>query len=213
MRSGSPRSSRFVRKRNEESIGSSGLTEFRETLADFRQLGSLAIKLAIAAPLADIALNLGPAPKNSVAILTSLMEFVAIVWVFHFWHDAEAGKLNVRMKAALAFFCFGLLGSLILVQRFTVLPGQGRERVIEGITLRPDVRLLVGASYTPEDALRDSEYDPDKVWTSGSVGVLRAIVTVVWLLTFVSLAVYLTTFILLQRRRSSQEAPHPPMSP
>lgn len=192
---------------------SNGLTEFKETLTDFRQLGSLAIKLAIAAPLADIGLNLGPPPKNSVAILTSLMEFAAIVWVFHFWHDAEARKLNVRMKAALALFCFGILGSLILLQRFTVLPGQGRERVIEGITLRPDVRLLLGPSYAPEDALRDSEYDPDKVWTSGSVAVLRTIVTAVWLLTFVSLAVYLTTFILLQRRRSSPEAPHPSLSP
>jgi hypothetical protein len=178
-----------------------GLTEFRETLADFRQLGSIALKLAIAAPLADIGLKLGPPPKNAVAILTSLMEFVAIVWVFYFWHDVQARKLSVRMKVALAVFCFGMVGSLVLFDRFTVLPGQGRERVIEGITLRSDVRPILGPSYTPEDALRDSEYDPDKVWTKWSVSMLRAIVTVGWLLTFVGLAVYLTTFILLQRRR------------
>jgi len=192
---------------------SSGLSEFKETLADFRQMGSLALKLAIVAPLADIGLNMGLAPKNSVAILTSLMEFIAIVWVFHFWHDAEARKLNARMKAGLVLFCLGLVGSLVLLERFTVPPGQGRERVIEGISIRPDVRLLLGPSYTAEDALRDSEYDPDKVWTSGSIAALRTVITVIWLFTFVSLAVYLTTFILLQRRRSSLEDRNPPPRP
>jgi hypothetical protein len=183
----------------------SGLTEFRETLADFRQLGSIALKLAIAAPLADIGLKLGPPPKNTVAILTSLTELVAIVWVFYFWHDIHARKLNVRMKVALAVFCFCMVGSLVLFDRFTVLPGQGRERVIEGLVLRSDVKPILGPSYTPEDALRDSEYDPDKVWTKWSVSMLRATVTVVWLLTFAGFAVYLTTFILLQRRRFAAE--------
>jgi hypothetical protein len=47
----------------------------------------------------------------------------------------------------------------------------------------------------------DSEYDPEQVWTKGSVAELRTMITALWLLTFVGLAIYLTTFILFQRRR------------
>jgi hypothetical protein len=180
-----------------------GLSEFKDVLTDFRQLGSLALKGVVAAPWVDLWLKIGPPPATSIAVLTSLSEFVVVVWVFHFWSDLEVRKLNARMKVAFVVFCIGLVASLMLISRFTVSPGEGRERVIEGWTLRPDLQPLMNPSYSPEQALRDSEYDPDKVWTSTSVTLVRALITTVWFGTFASLACYLTAFIMLQRRRSS----------
>jgi hypothetical protein len=180
-----------------------GLSEFKDVLSDFRQLSSLALKASVAAPLADILLKLGPPPSKAVGVLTSLTEFVAIVWVFQFWSNAPERKLSVRLKIALCLFFVGIVSSLVLLERFTISPGQGRERVIEGLTLRPDVKAVVDASYTPEQALRDSEYDPDKVWTKQSIAVLRTFITVIWMATFACLGIYLTGFIILQRRRQS----------
>lgn len=180
-----------------------GLSEFKEVIADFRQLGSLALKAVVTAPWVDLWLKIGPPPARSIAVLTSLSEFVMVTWVFHFWSDIEIRKLNTRMKVAFGVFCIGLVASLMLISRFSVSPGEGRERVIEGWAVRSDIQPVINSSYSPEQALRDSEYDPDKVWTSGSVTLLRTLITTVWLATFASLASYLTAFIMLQRRRSS----------
>jgi hypothetical protein len=184
-------------------MSNAGLSEFKEVLADFRQLSSLALKGVVAAPLVDLWLRLGPPPVKSIAVLTSLMEFLAVVWVFQFLYNDKERKLNVRMKVALGLFCVGIVSSLVLMGKFTVSPGEGQERVIEGWYIRSDIKPLVDSSYTPEQALRDSEYDPDRVWTKESVVVLRTLITIVWIASFNCLAVYLTVFIILQRRRSS----------
>jgi hypothetical protein len=182
-------------------MAATALTEFKAVLSDFRQLGSVALKGAVAAPLADLWLNLGPPPAKTVAVLTAFMEFVVVMWVFQFWRTTRERKLNVRMKTALVVFCLGLTVSLILSERFTVSPGPGRDRVLQGLVLRPDVAPLISSAYSPEDALRDQAYDPDRVWTRGSIVLARAVFTVIWVISFCSLAVYLTVFVMLQRRR------------
>jgi hypothetical protein len=182
-------------------MATNGLSEFKEVLTDFRQLGSLALKGAVAAPLADIWLKLGPPPAKAIGVLTALVEFVAVVCVFQFWSKTKERKLSVLMLIALGIFLVGLLSSLVLLQRFTVSPGQGRDRVVEGYSLRPDMKLVVNELYDPEQALRESEYDPDKVWTKESITVIRTLITVTWMATFACFAVYLTAFVILQRRR------------
>jgi hypothetical protein len=165
----------------------SGLSEFKGVLSDFRQLSSLAVKGVVAVPLADIWLRYGPPPAAGIAILTSAMEFAAIVWVFQAWYQAQERALIFRMS---------------LLSHFSASPGGGRERVIKGTTVRPEVAVLLGPTYGPEDALRESEYDVEKVWTAPSITIVRTVITLVWVGTFVSLAIYLTVFITLQRRRS-----------
>lgn len=181
-------------------MATTGLSEFKEILLDFRRLGSLALKGGVAVPLADILLRLGPPPSKTVSGLTSLVEFVSVVWVFQFWFQAKERKLHVRMRIALGLFLVGLVSSFLLLERFSVSPGQGRERVIEGLFLRPDVKPIINESYTAEQALADSEFDPEKVWTKESVGMLRTLITFLWVVTFASFALYLTVFIILQRR-------------
>jgi hypothetical protein len=181
-------------------MAKTGLVEFKEVVADFRDLGALAVKGAVAVPLIDVWLKIGPPPAQAIAGLASLIEVIAAAWVFQFGFNREEERLRLWMKAALAVFVLCLVSSLALLQRFTVMPGQGRERVVEGFWLRPDVKPLINDSYTPEQALRESEFEPSKVWTSGSIAVLRTGLTVMWLATYASFAVYLTTFVILQRR-------------
>jgi len=180
-----------------------GMSEFKEVMADFSQLGSLALKGVVSAPWIDLWLRIGPPPAKWTAVLTSLFQFMVVIWGFNFWSNMDIGKLNIRIKAALGVFCVGLISSLFLTAVFTVSPGEGRERVIKGWILRDDVRPLIKPSYSPEQALRDSEYDPNTVWTTASVATMRILLTVMWLGTFSSCAGYLTGFIIIQRRHST----------
>ena len=106
------------------------------------------------------------------------------------------------MKSALVLFCIGIVTSLALLWLFTATPGQGRARVVEGFSVRSDVKPLINSSYTPEQALRESEYDPAKVWTKESLISVQLSIIVIWMATFTFLAVYLTIFIILQRRNA-----------
>ena len=184
-------------------MATSGLSEFKEVLTDFRQLASLALKGAVTAPLIDIWLRIGPAPTRLVAVLSSLVEFLAVVWVFQFWRDARERRLSVRMKVALGFFFVGMVLSLVLLWTFTISAGQGRDRVVEGFTIRPEIKPLINTSYSAEQALRESEYDAERVWTKRSIVAVQTSMIVIWMTSFAFLAVYLTIFIVLQRRRNS----------
>lgn len=185
-------------------MASTGLSEFKAVLSDFSQLSSLAVKGVIIVPLADIWLKFGPPPPKLIAGLTSLMEFLAIVFVFQFWSQISDRKLKLRMKGALGLVILGMIGSYVLLNSLTVAPGQGQERIFKGLTLRSDVKPIITGSYTAEQALRESEYNSQKVWTQDSVVIARTIITVIWVATFVCLAIYLTVFIILQRRQSGQ---------
>jgi len=178
------------------------MSEFKAVISDFGQLSTLALKGVVAAPWLDVWLKIGPPPAKSIAVLTSLAEFVTVVWGFHFWSNLNQRRVNIRIQFALGMFCVGLVSSLFLITMFTESPAEGRDRVIKGWNVRADVQPIIGPSYSPEQALRDSEYDPTAVWTPASVALMRIVLTVVWLGTFASLAAYLTGFILLQRRRS-----------
>jgi hypothetical protein len=192
-------------------MATTGLGEFTEVLGDFRQLGSLALKGAVAAPLANLWLKLGPPPTNAIAVLTSLAEFVTVVWVFHFWHDANEGQIKTRMKVSLVCFVAGLVACLVLLEQLTVTPGPGRDRIIIGFRIRPDVQPILTTKYKAEDAMRDNEYDADKVWTRESISIARISVTLTWLFSFSCLAIYLTAFIMSQRRRSALAMPDSPL--
>jgi hypothetical protein len=179
------------------------LHEFGEVLADFRNLSSVALKGAFLAPMATIWLNVAPPPVSVTSVATSVLQLLAAIWVFQFWYAAAQSLLESRMKIAILCFALGLVSFLGLNQLFVVSPGPDQGRIIEGYKVRPDVAPILSSSYGADDALRDNEYDPQKVWTGQSISVVTDALLLLWILTFASLAISLTTFILLQKRRSS----------
>jgi hypothetical protein len=177
-------------------MNTGGLKEFKDVLKSFRELGGLAIKGAVALPLLNIWSKLGPPPATAIAVLTSAIQFLSVMWTFHFWAPLPRKVLDTRMKLAAAVFCTALIATSVLMERFTVRPAPGHQSVVLGYQLRPDVQPLVKATYTPMDALHDVEYDPARVWTEGSIIAVHVILTVCWLLTFVSISVFASTFLI-----------------
>jgi hypothetical protein len=181
-------------------VSDTGLDQFREVLKDFRRLGPLALKAAVAIPFLDAWTRLGPPPATSLSIATPMAEFLALIWVFHFCYQLKRNQLDRRMKRALVGFCVGAILSFALIEQFTVIPGDGRERVVQGFMLQPEIKPLIADTYTPRDALRDSAYDTSRVWTQTSVTITHVTLIAAWLFTFVSLVIYLGTFVIAQQR-------------
>lgn len=179
------------------------LREFGEVLADFRRLSSVALKGVFIVPMVTIWIDVVPPPVSVTSVTTSTLELLAAIWVFQFWYRMSEPSLERRMKIAILCFSLGLVCFLGLSQSFVVSPGSGQERVIMGYAVRPDVVPVLNSSYGVDDALRDNQYDPEKVWTRQSISVVKNALLLLWIFTFVSLAVSLTLFIVLQKRRAS----------
>jgi len=179
-------------------MAANGLQEFKRVLKSFRELGGLAVKGTVAVPLLNIWLKFGPPPAAAVALLTSGVQFLAVIWAFHFWHGMERNRLNRRMKFSLAVLIAGLMIFGVLLAQFTIRPPK-RELVVEGFTLRSDVQPLIGIGFTPEDALKGAQYDASQVWTTTSITVIHALLVVSWLASFAAVAMFLSAFLLAQK--------------
>jgi hypothetical protein len=73
------------------------------------------------------------------------------------------------------------------------------------------VQRVLAADYTPEDALRGGQFDPEEVWTKGSVAAMRVALPGLWLAAYACLSAYIAAFIMF-RRRSVAGAPAGPGS-
>jgi hypothetical protein len=166
---------------------SPGIEQFKVVLKDFRDMSSLALKGTLAAPVINFWTKLGPPPAPAVTMLTSLMGFIAVVWTFHFWYGMSKRRLGSRMVLCVVVFCGTLLASGVLFDLFTVRPGGGRDLVVCGYSVLPDIRPLMTGDYTPLRALRESEYDAGRVWTRTSITVVHLALILCWLMAFASL--------------------------
>jgi hypothetical protein len=180
----------------------SGLAEFKEVISDFRSLTSWAVGSAVAAPLADLALKLGPPWPTGVPIITALAELLALICIFHYWFSAGLKTHRRRMLITLLVLCLSFITYFALFSEFTYAPSALDERQVKGFVLRADVAPVINDQFTTDDALEGAEYKADQVWKAWSITVMRLTILVTWLVLFVSLGVFIGTFIIAQRRRT-----------
>jgi hypothetical protein len=177
-------------------VADTGLQEFRQVLKNFRELGSLAVKGTVALPLLNIWLKFGPPPAAAMAICTSALQFLAVMWTFHFWHGTPRKNLDRRMRVCAVLFVLGLLASGVLLERFTMRPGPKREVVVKGYVLRSEVQPLIGPNFDTTAALQAAGYDPEQVWTAASIGTIHVLLVASWMIAFVSIAMFISAFLL-----------------
>ena len=178
-----------------------GMREFKEVLKNFKELGALAIKGTVAAPLLNLWAKIGPPPSATISMLTSVAQFLAVMWAFHFWQGSSVKALNRRMKGCAVVFCASLLFSGIMIQQFTSRPAPDRDLVVHGYLLRPEIQKLIGPSYRITDALRDAEFDPFQVWTGESILITHTLLVLSWMGAFVSIGIFVSLFVIVQRKR------------
>ncbi len=180
---------------------STGLQEFREVLKSFKELGSLAIQGTVAIPLLNMWARVGPPPSGTISVLTSIVEFLAVMWTYHYWRRASARTLNLLMRVFAAIFCAALLLFGILVQLFTTRPAVDRDRIVHGYRLQPGITQILTPSYNTDDALRDAEFDPGRVWTTESVVAIHTLLVLSWLSAFGSIGFFVSLFTIAHRKR------------
>ena len=180
-----------------------GMKEFRSVLADFKTLSSLGMKGTMIAPAAALWMHIGLPSPPLVALITSIMVLTTEAWVFQSWYLLPLSRIKKRMNICLAAVAVLFLLFMGMIGAFTVEAGAKGARVIEGFAVRSEVKPLLSSSYSESNALRDSAYDAEQVWTRGSILTVTLGLESIWVLAFAYFAAFLCAFIIMQRRKSS----------
>src|SRR5262245_10317250 len=96
-----------------------GLEEFREVIADFKSLTSWTVKGAVVAPFADLVLRVGAPWPDGVPVITSVLELITLICVFHFWFGKSHKQLTKLIKVFLVIMCVSFFGYLYLLDTYT----------------------------------------------------------------------------------------------
>jgi hypothetical protein len=183
-------------------MAKSGLEEFREVLADFKSVTAWTAKVAVAAPFADFVLQVGAPWPPGVPVITSIVELITLICVFHFWFGKSHKQLTRMMGIFLVVLCVSFFGHLYLLDTYTFVNPASSKRYAKGFVVLPNVQLLIPGEFkSPEEVLSKSEYKEEDVWTAGSITAARLTLLAVWLTLFASLSGLIGTFIMAQRRK------------
>jgi hypothetical protein len=123
-----------------------------------------------------------------------------LILAFHYWSRSSRKKVSRRLIGLLVLLVMAVGAYLYLNSSFTFSSPVNGEKYIEGFKVRPDVAPLITSDYTTDDALKNSEYRPEEVWTSSSITGMRLGVLFLWLLSFVCLSAAISSFVLYHRR-------------
>ena len=186
-----------------------GLDEFKVVLGDFRSVAALVAKGALAIPFADLLLRLfdtgiSPPWPPGILIITSIAELITLIFIFNFFFDAREKTSRSLMVGLLAILLISFTAYLILFSTYTVNHPKTHQPIILGYTpVNNDIEQAVIDGYTAEQLLSENEFSPSKIWTKGSITVVRVGILFGWMVVFISLSSFIAFFVMLQRKRTS----------
>jgi hypothetical protein len=201
-----------------------GLKEFKTVIADFGNLSSLAVKGVILTPMVDLVLKLGPPWPSGIDFIASIAQLLALIYIFHFWYSLKKARVNARMRVALALAFLGFVGYFLLVSTFTFRTVTEDRRVTIGFVRTEEGEKLFnkqlpappdsdGPAWIPpyytqttvaayQEAAKMGPNPEELIWTPWSITLVRLGLLLSWVLLFVSIAIFIGAFIIVQRRRA-----------
>jgi hypothetical protein len=195
-------------------MANTGLDEFRAVITDYKAVQSWAVNGAVVAPLADFILHIGAPWPTGVPIITSVVELIVVISIFHFWSRKSQKFLTRLMIAALIVLLVSFFGYLYLFDSYSFVNPATSKRYAKGFVVRPEVQALIPHRISsPEAALIGSEYKEEEVWTANSLTASRLSLLATWLLLFGSLSCLIGTFVLAQRKRKIRGQVEAPITP
>jgi len=193
----------------------SPLSEFWVFASDFNNVYAQIAKFAIAAPLLDLIINIGPPwpSRLSVSFSVVVIQVLVVMCSFAVWRQGRT-PLRVIKKwlvgGTCIFLSLFLLGYIPIFAMFVVPAPNYRNAIVKGFTYqKPIVTFLAdeeskGQTWSPKALVAhfvDDTHDETTIWTPGSVAAGRALLLVAWLLIALAYAIPVSAFVAIQYRR------------
>ncbi len=157
--------------------------------------------------LLRLLLNIGPPwpGKTSMPMLTTLTQVFVLIYVFQFFGPLSRKRLEKRLRA----FFFVLMGCFVIyiaLYSFFVLETPTKDRVVKGFIIQDRIKVILGPTYTVEDALEGYVWDSEEIWEGWTVYTMQVSLLLAWILFFVALVGCIGVFVVLQQKAFSARA-------
>lgn len=163
--------------------------------ASARWLWGTVYALTVALPAGFALARVAPPWPDGVAVITSLVLVAGLALSAQLLHARSASRHRAALLISSTLVVVGLSAYFLGVSTFTYQVPTTHERYARGYECTEDA-LLLFKERCPDlglDELQTAEYEAERLWTSGSIAVVRSSLLGVWLLSFVSIAVFVST--------------------
>jgi ABC-type xylose transport system permease subunit len=184
----------------------SGLDDFKLLLKEFRGLSVWAVGGSLVVPFAAALADLSPPWPAGIVPITAVAELLALVLVFQFFKNSKRRVTNRLLLLSVAIFAITMTVYLIAFSYFTYRVPTTKERFVKGYkcTINAEKVFKDRCPDLGLDELRTAGYEAERLWTSGSIALVRTGLALVWSLLFVALSFALGAFLQYQMRRKNR---------
>jgi hypothetical protein len=194
-----------------------GLAAFKQTIKDVRWAGGAIAGGILFGPIAIGLASFSPPwpDETALIVLTSLVEFLALLLSFQFFSEAAQSRVNcwilsITLMLGTLLIAYTMLDSIFVYQLPEISSTKSVKDVVLGCGLTPDAESVATYQHLPirgqcpgdyHDLLREAGNEPTAIWTPWSVTAVKTCLLVSWLCIFGGFSFLLGVFISFQRRR------------
>jgi len=185
----------------------SGLEDFKLLLKEFRGLSVWAVGGSLVVPFAAAWADLSPPWPPGIVPVTAVVELLALVVVFQFFKSSKRRVINRVLLLSVSVFAITSVIYLIAFSYFTYKVPTTKERFVKGYKCTVNAEKVF-KDRCPDlglDELRTAGYEAERLWTPGSIALIRTGLALVWALLFVALSFALGAFLQYQMRTKRRE--------
>jgi hypothetical protein len=178
-------------------------SSFDDLVREYKKLLTAGLAL-VAAPLALGRTGLAPPWPENVEAITALVQLIGLAITFQVLiHAAMRTKHWVVIGTFLAL-CFSSALYVGLLLNFTYTGANSPARSPRGFycTLIAQTHYKDRCPYLGQAELNSAENKPTNIWTERSIEAVKGTLFFSWLVSFLSLTVFLASFVLYQKRES-----------
>jgi hypothetical protein len=187
-----------------------GYDDFISIVKKFNALSGLIVAAGASVPFLASLVDVVP-PYPGAAMITALVELVALVLAFQFYRTSPRRKIN-RVMAIAAVLLFAV-GAVYLLA-FTVMTEphpDGKSRIVRGFICRADIPQVTAAEcpMVSRQRIANAKFVADNIWQPWTVQLTSWALVIMWLSLFLLLSTLLGVFLVFQTRQPNKGPPVP----
>ena len=178
------------------------LSDFKALLHDFRGVSLWAVGGGLAVPFAASLADLAPPWPPGIVGVTAVVELLTLVFVYQFFQFAGKARINrALLSSAVLLIALGV-AYFVLFSLFTYTTQPKKLLLVKGFICTPEAAAVYKGKcpLLGFDEVKEAEYEPERLWTQGSLAASRVVLSAVWLGSFLALSAVLGSFLVYQRR-------------
>ncbi len=178
------------------------LSDFKALLHDFRGISLWAVGGGLAVPFAASLAELAPPWPPGIVGVTAVVELLTLVFVYQFLRFVGRRRINRALLSSAALLIALGASYFVLFSLLTYTTQPKKVLLVKGFVCTPEAAAVYKnkCPLLGFDEVKEAEYEPERLWTEGSLAASRLTLSAAWLGSFLALSAVLGTFLVYQRR-------------